>query len=141
MKNTYQLDNNEFFKEQGILSKTEEPIELAGETPSIIQGNENSYFDNACPEVLLFDNSYAISYASGIAATSAQWDKLDNPQYKILECRHYSECPEYSKYISNNTANKTAKANEKIFNGEVSIFGVKLNIMPIIRKFKSSKNS
>ena len=123
-----------YFRDIGILSKTEKPIEIVGEVPSIIGGNENSYFDNACPEVLLFDSMYAITYASGVAATSAQWDKLNNPKSKINECRHYSECPEYSKYATSNLNSVSKVKDEKIFNGDISLFGIKLNVNPLLKK-------
>ncbi len=95
-----------FLIKEGILNEDFETnnIPVQGESPTFIGGANNSYFHDVCPEVNLFDKNNAIFYAKEKACISASWDKYNKePKEKIIECRHYSECPEFSKYQYGNS--------------------------------------
>lgn len=77
----------------------EKAIELSGEVPEILFLDDYKTYENQCPEVNLFDTTYAFRFAIGKASTSGVWnsDSLGNNKFKNLKSRHYSECSEFSK--------------------------------------------
>lgn len=94
-------DVHKFLVDEGQLNHdfTNRKIPVQGENPSMIKGRNNIYFHDVCPEVNLFDKINGIFFAKGVACISADWDNFrDKPKERIDECRHFSECPEFSKY-------------------------------------------
>ncbi|MBB5439171.1 hypothetical protein HDC92_002858 [Pedobacter sp. AK017] len=76
-------------------------IEVQGESPTIIKGGSSMYFSNMCPEICLFEGAHSpMGFSTN--CTSGDWDKYrtSNPN-RVIEEGHYSQCPEYSKYIFN----------------------------------------
>ena len=92
----------------------ETKIEQIGEpfvatiTPSILA------FSNACPEVSLFENTGTIfSCIPAKSITSGDWDDSyrskqfeEDKNFRIISTGHFSECPEFSHFISNNVVKK-----------------------------------
>lgn len=77
----------------------ERMVKMSGEVPSILKGPGYGYFSNMCPEVSLFDTDNSMGYFQKKACSEGSWDKEENPKFKILEEKHYSECLEFSKYF------------------------------------------
>lgn len=74
-------------------------IGIQGGGPEMVSGGNNYYFEGMCPEVNLFDKSFGIFFARGLACVSGDWDNYrDEPKERVLECGHYSECSEFCKY-------------------------------------------
>ncbi|WNJ19091.1 HNH endonuclease [Pontibacter sp. G13] len=88
--------------EEGIVPNDFEnkKIQVQGELPVWKKSGIHLFYHNVCPEVNLFDQYNAVSYASGTASTDGEWDdyrikdKFINQDYK-----HYCECSEFSKYF------------------------------------------
>lgn len=73
-----------------------EPLVLSVGEPAYLAGGENNFIlSGQCPEVGLFDSSMAIIGLSGAPVTKGRYDKYMDPQHKILETGHFSECAEY----------------------------------------------
>lgn len=77
-------------------------INLCGETPGIYDGGDSYSFSGFCPEVNLFDSSHCIGNACKSACSAGNWDKYRKSEKFIpTEHRHYSECPEFNKFLFN----------------------------------------
>lgn len=73
-------------------------IRSVGEPAAQIGGPRNFVMKGLCPEVGLFETSYALIGLSGMPVTKGQYDKELDPQFEIKETGHFSECAEYSQY-------------------------------------------
>lgn len=72
-------------------------IQLQGEAPSMIQGNNNYFFNHCCPEVNLFDDSHKIMGQDKLAISMGEWDSYyEKDKHRALEFKHYSNCSEFS---------------------------------------------
>jgi hypothetical protein len=77
-------------------------VEIQGESPTISKGSTSMYFSHTCPEMSLFENEHKPSCIGETACITGSWDnERIKEKFRIIEERHYSECPEYSKYIHN----------------------------------------
>jgi hypothetical protein len=99
-------------QKDGILSADFEKnkIELQGESPTWIGGNNNFYFKDMCPEVNLFDSSNSLF--QNTACVEGDYDSYRTTNKKrVIKCQHFSICPEFNKYIFEK--NQTIKYNIK----------------------------
>lgn len=73
-------------------------IDVQGEPPEKIGGENSFYVSHMCPEVNLFDNSNSLF--PGNACVEGDYDKerIYNKK-QILKTQHYSECAEFNKYL------------------------------------------
>lgn len=96
----------------GLIPKDfdQKSIDIQGESPTWSKSNNLIYYHNTCPEVNLFDSENSLPFAFGIASTDGEWDnfRTDN-KFANQECKHYSECSEYSKYYFENKDIKIRK--------------------------------
>jgi hypothetical protein len=82
------------------LAGLKEPIiETIGEGAGHVGGDSSFCASGLCPEVNLFETGYAIGPFSGRPTTKGEYDKYLDPQFKILETGHYSQCAEYSAFV------------------------------------------
>jgi hypothetical protein len=73
-------------------------IDIQGEPPTWIDGKSFWHFDGMCPEVNLFDSEHSLFPDQ--ACVSAEYDDCFNPpKQRVLKTQHYSECPEFNKYV------------------------------------------
>ncbi|GAB3723359.1 HNH endonuclease [Flavobacterium koreense] len=73
-------------------------IELQGEAPTWVGGNNNFYFSDMCPEVNLFDNSNSLF--PNIACVEGDYDSYRRSNKKrVIKCEHFSKCPEFNKFM------------------------------------------
>lgn len=73
-------------------------IETIGEGAGHVGGDSSFCASGLCPEVNLFETGYAIGPFAGKPTTKGEYDKYLDPQFKILETGHYSQCAEYSAF-------------------------------------------
>lgn len=88
---------------EGILPEDfkKKVIDIQGEPPSWIKGNSNSFFTGMCPEVNLFDSGHSLH--PNLACVSAEYDEYySHPKHRVIKCQHFSECPEFNKYLFDN---------------------------------------
>ena len=74
-------------------------IPIQGELPGGALGQNNGYFHDLCPEVNLFDRMNAMDVFRGTACASGSYDFEGKPDHIIREAKHFSQCPEFSKYV------------------------------------------
>ncbi|WP_276131902.1 HNH endonuclease signature motif containing protein [Polluticoccus soli] len=94
----------DLMKSHGDLSDKyfNEKIEVQGEGPTIIKGANHWYFQRACPEINLFEDSIAHFEGQPQACTSGDWDnERRTNKLQISNFKHYSECAEFSHYLYN----------------------------------------
>lgn len=74
-------------------------IETVGQEAYLIGGANNFLVNGQCPEVNLFETSWALPGISEKPTIKGQYDKYMDPQFQILETGHYSQCAEYSSAV------------------------------------------
>ena len=79
----------------------EKAVELSGEVPEVLFLDDYKSYENQCPEVNLFDTTYAFKHATGLASSNGVWsiDSYNQNKFKNLKSKHYSECAEFSKTL------------------------------------------
>ena len=91
--------NNWHLEKAAELVGLKEPIiETIGEGAGYVGGESNFFASGLCPEVNLFETGYALPGFSGKPTIKGEYDKYLDPQFKILETGHYSQCAEYSAF-------------------------------------------
>jgi|GEM_PF-2349856 len=105
-----QLKHNDLLSDDYLKNK----VEVQGESVTIIKGENNWYFNNVCPEICLFEGEHTPINITRSASISGDWDKFrrDEP-YRVIEERHFSECPEFAKYSHKLNAIKDSKSTRK----------------------------
>jgi len=93
---------NSFLMREGVLPKDfdEKHFPLSGESPTYLKGYTYGSFTNFCPEVNLFDGGNSFTGFNGRACTSGGWETEGLGYTDIREEKHFTECAEYSKYMS-----------------------------------------
>lgn len=77
---------------------TKNKICIQGQAPTFIGGTNNYLLTGMCPEVNLFESSH--SQIQDEACVSVEYDKYYKaPQKRVLKSQHFSECPEFNKYL------------------------------------------
>ncbi|PKB15222.1 HNH endonuclease [Flavobacterium sp. 5] len=85
-------------------------IELQGEGPTWIGGNNNFYFKDMCPEVNLFDSSNSLF--QNTACVEGDYDSYrEKDKKRVIKCQHFSICPEFNKFMFEKS--QTIKSNSK----------------------------
>lgn len=83
-------------------------IMVQGVAPSIIRGSDHYYFSDVCPEVNLFDSFNSLIF--GKACTKGQYDRdFKGEKKRVIKSQHFSECPEFNKYMFDNDRIKKSK--------------------------------
>jgi hypothetical protein len=82
-------------------------VKSIGEVSYKIGGENNFVSGGLCPEVNLFETTDALPGFPGHPTTKGEYDKYIDPQFKILETGHFSECAEYA-----SVATKFAQSDE-----------------------------
>jgi len=107
-------------KAADLVGLKEPIIETIGEGAGHVGGESNFFASGLCPEVNLFETGYALSGFSGKPITKGEYDKYLDPQFKILETGHYSQCAEYSSFYFSSKNQATGYC--KYFNLESYLF-------------------
>ena len=99
-------DANEWPLEQAAqtLGLKKPIVRSIGEGAGRIGGTNNFISSGQCPEVNLFESSYALPGFSGKPTIKGEYDKYLDPQFSILETGHYSQCAEYASYAASSGA-------------------------------------
>jgi hypothetical protein len=84
-------------------------VESVGEPAYLLGGSNNFTIGGQCPEVGLFESTMAIIGLSGRPLTKGRYDKYMDPQYKVLETGHFSECAEYVRSCHEDSAPTATK--------------------------------
>ena len=100
---TLAIANKSNFETSVKLAELRKPyLEIIGESPSLAGGETAYYLSGQCPEVNLFETSFALLGFSGKPTVEASYDKYMDPKIQIIKAGHYSECAEYSYAKHNN---------------------------------------
>lgn len=90
-------------------------IPIQGEQVTWSKSANLVYYNNACPEVNLFDSENALPFASNTASISGEWDNFrSNEKFKPGIYRHYSQCREYCNHIFEKKTQKKGRKRSPI---------------------------
>ncbi len=116
----------DFSKARKMVSVKEPLISSVGENAYLAGGENNFIMSGLCPEVSLFESSSMIG-PNNVPKTKWTYDKFMNPQDRIIETGHFSECVEYSQWNSkfplreNNAT--TGSSSESTYNQQFNFHG------------------
>ena len=76
--------------ENGIVQSDfkEKSIKVVAEIPEFLRSNDRVSYRNMCPEVNLFDDLNAVSWARGLASISGEYDNLRSSANKFTNVSH-----------------------------------------------------
>jgi hypothetical protein len=75
-------------------------VDIQGELPVWSKSENLFYYHNMCPEVNLFDTSHSLLGSAKIASSDGEWDNFrSDTKFENCKSKHFSECPEFSKYL------------------------------------------
>ncbi len=114
--------NEDKLRSSGYLTDNyeKEKVNQIGEPFQFSRSVRTCGFENACPEVALFDNGMVFNFIPKKAITSGFWDELfkenqfeEDNKFQIHKTGHYTECPEFSQYHYENKIGKLTRSTSK----------------------------